>query len=43
MRLQAVNHTGVINEILKGIVDRVTYHNPDNGWVFKPDRILACI
>jgi len=32
MRPQAVNHTGVINEILKGIVDRVTYHNPDNGW-----------
>lgn len=32
MRPQAVNHTGVINEVLKGIVDRVTYHNPDNGW-----------
>jgi exodeoxyribonuclease V alpha subunit len=32
MRPQAVNHTGVINEILKGIVDRVTFHNPDNGW-----------
>ena len=29
---QAVNHTGIINEVLKGIVDRVTYHNPDNGW-----------
>lgn len=24
--------TGHINEILKGVVDRVTYHNPDNGW-----------
>ncbi|MFO7886134.1 MAG: ATP-binding domain-containing protein [Desulfobacteraceae bacterium] len=32
MRPQAVHHTGVIPEILKGIVDRVTYHNPDNGW-----------
>ncbi|WP_457551667.1 SF1B family DNA helicase RecD2 [Desulfobacula sp.] len=32
MRPQAVNKTGVINEILKGIVDRVTFHNPDNGW-----------
>jgi exodeoxyribonuclease V alpha subunit len=24
--------TGTINETLRGIVDRVTYHNPDNGW-----------
>jgi exodeoxyribonuclease V alpha subunit len=24
--------TGVITEIVKGIVERVTYHNPDNGW-----------
>ncbi len=32
MRTQSVNQTGVINEILKGIVDRVTFHNPDNGW-----------
>jgi len=32
MRPQAINKTGVINEILKGIVDRVTFHNPDNGW-----------
>lgn len=32
MRPKAVNRTGVINEILKGIVDRVTFHNPDNGW-----------
>jgi len=32
MRPQKVNQTGIINEILKGIVDRVTYHNPDNGW-----------
>ena len=23
---------GVIAETLRGIVDRVTYHNPDNGW-----------
>ncbi len=26
------NHTGIIQEIIKGIVDRVTFHNPDNGW-----------
>lgn len=32
MKTQAVSQTGVINEILKGIVDRVTFHNPDNGW-----------
>jgi exodeoxyribonuclease V alpha subunit len=24
--------TGTISETLRGIVDRVTYHNPDNGW-----------
>ncbi len=24
--------TGVITETIRGIVDRVTYHNPDNGW-----------
>jgi exodeoxyribonuclease V alpha subunit len=24
--------TGTITESLRGIVDRVTYHNPDNGW-----------
>jgi len=29
---EAVNPTGVITETLKGIVDRVTFHNPDNGW-----------
>ena len=32
MKQMAVNQTGIINEILKGIVDRVTFHNPDNGW-----------
>ena len=25
-------NTGVIVESVRGIVDRVTYHNPDNGW-----------
>lgn len=25
-------HTSTITETIKGIVDRVTYHNPDNGW-----------
>jgi len=24
--------TGVIEETLSGIVDRVTFHNPENGW-----------
>jgi len=24
--------TGHINEVLTGVVDRVTFHNPDNGW-----------
>jgi len=32
MRQQVYNQTGTVNEILKGIVDRVTFHNPDNGW-----------
>ncbi|MFK5951451.1 MAG: AAA family ATPase [Desulfobacterium sp.] len=30
--VSAVSHHGVIQERLEGIVDRVTYHNPDNGW-----------
>lgn len=25
-------HTAAIEEYVRGIVDRVTYHNPDNGW-----------
>ena len=29
---QSKYQTGVIQETLKGIVDRVTFHNPDNGW-----------
>ena len=32
MRQHASSQTGVITEVLKGIVDRVTFHNPDNGW-----------
>ncbi len=32
MRQQAYNQTGSINDILHGIVDRITFHNPDNGW-----------
>ena len=24
--------TGTVTETVRGIVDRVTYHNPDNGW-----------
>jgi exodeoxyribonuclease V alpha subunit len=27
-----MRQTGIIQESVKGIVDRVTYHNPDNGW-----------
>ena len=29
---RALNQTGIIKETVRGIVDRVTYHNPDNGW-----------
>ncbi len=32
MRPKALNRIGVITETVRGIVDRVTYHNPDNGW-----------
>ncbi len=32
MRQHASSQTGVITEVLKGIVDRVTFHNPENGW-----------
>ena len=32
MRPPPVNPTGVITERLRGIVDRVTFHNADNGW-----------
>ncbi len=32
LHLPAQKHTGVMTESLRGIVDRVTYHNPDNGW-----------
>jgi exodeoxyribonuclease V alpha subunit len=32
MRKKPLNKTGVITETIRGIVDRVTYHNPDNGW-----------
>ncbi|MEJ2038367.1 MAG: AAA family ATPase [Desulfosarcinaceae bacterium] len=32
MRPGALPKNGVISETLRGIVDRVTYHNPDNGW-----------
>jgi exodeoxyribonuclease V alpha subunit len=32
MRPNAPSLTGVITESLNGIVDRVTFHNPDNGW-----------
>ncbi len=32
MQPPAHKHTGVITESIRGIVDRVTYHNPDTGW-----------
>jgi len=28
----SIDHTGVIMENLKGVVERITYHNPENGW-----------
>ncbi len=27
-----MTQSGIIQESIRGIVDRVTYHNPDNGW-----------
>ena len=30
--LNSRNQTGYMPEILKGVVDRVTFHNSDNGW-----------
>lgn len=32
MRSPLSKQTGVIDENLSGIVDRVTFHNPENGW-----------
>jgi len=34
LSIPALNNSppGTITESLRGIVDRVTYHNPDNGW-----------
>ncbi|MFO7687415.1 MAG: AAA family ATPase [Desulfobacterales bacterium] len=32
MPTQLSSQTGAITETIRGIVDRVTYHNPDNGW-----------
>ncbi len=32
MQNQARTHTRAITETIRGIVDRITYHNPDNGW-----------
>ena len=32
MSSQSFSQTGAITETIRGIVDRVTYHNPDNGW-----------
>ena len=31
-RTDTLPDSGHINEVLKGVVDRVTFHNPDNGW-----------
>ncbi|RJP93497.1 MAG: recombinase RecD [Desulfobacteraceae bacterium] len=32
MQKPSAIETGIIHETLTGIVDRVTYHNPENGW-----------
>ena len=32
MRNKPIHSPGTIIESIRGIVDRVTYHNPDNGW-----------
>ena len=40
MQTPARIQTGVITEKIRGIVDRVTYHNPDNGWfVLREHRV----
>ncbi len=32
IKISIMIQTGIIQETIRGIVDRVTYHNPDNGW-----------
>jgi hypothetical protein len=32
MQPPVLHPPGAIPEVVRGIVDRVTYHNPDNGW-----------
>jgi len=32
MKNQQIHRLGTIIESIRGVVDRVTYHNPDNGW-----------
>jgi hypothetical protein len=32
MPSQFSSEKGTIAESVRGIVDRITYHNPDNGW-----------
>ncbi|MBI9086330.1 MAG: AAA family ATPase [Desulfobacterales bacterium] len=32
MKNQQIQRPGIITESIRGIVDRVTYHNPDSGW-----------
>jgi len=32
MKEQQIHRPGTLIESISGIVDRVTYHNPDNGW-----------
>ena len=32
MTLSNYQQTGIIKESIRGIVDQVTYHYPDNGW-----------
>jgi exodeoxyribonuclease V alpha subunit len=32
MKNPLYKQTGIIQESIRGIVDRVTYHNPENGW-----------
>jgi len=32
MRQKSHNRSGVITETIRGIVERVTFHNPDSGW-----------
>ncbi|UCD81844.1 MAG: hypothetical protein JSW26_10585 [Desulfobacterales bacterium] len=42
MQTQERTQTGVITETIRGLVERVTYHNPDNGWSGRQESGYRC-